>query len=126
MRDHGKQTGRRHISTEQIVLLCTISLVFAWFAGITLFNILNNPTATYKSNHGNEKNSSFGSIFPANVVLFRDDHWKIWLATLNEAAETCVNIQQLVKSHGNATVEEADLWIQLGCFEILRSIYNQW
>ncbi len=49
-----------------------------------------------------------------------------WIPALQPRISMCLNLANLAKSMGNATIEESVKWTSLGCLTVLRSFYRLW
>jgi hypothetical protein len=49
-----------------------------------------------------------------------------WIPILKTRMHTCLNLERLIKSTGNVTSEERDLWGRLHCLDELRELDGLW
>ncbi len=49
-----------------------------------------------------------------------------WIPILKASSQVCINLERLIKSTGNATSEEREIWGRLNCLDALRELYGLW
>jgi hypothetical protein len=49
-----------------------------------------------------------------------------WTPEVRQSLEICMNLEQIVKNSGNATIEETKIWKKLECLDELRNFHRLW
>ena len=49
-----------------------------------------------------------------------------WIPLSQTSTQACVNLEILLRTTGNATKAEIDIWNGMHCSDILREVYGEW